>query len=64
MLGQLLGIGEEAVAVRGILECGLAARPRARDRPDRHLAVAHPDQDLGARADDRKSVELQQEQER
>ena len=41
-----------------------AARPGAGDRPDRHLAVADPHQDLGRRADDLEVLEVEIAQER
>ena len=47
MLGALLGIGEKLLGQGAVLGRRLAAPPRAGDRPDGHLAVAHPDQDFG-----------------
>ena len=50
MLGALLGIGEQLGFERLVLLGRGAAAPRAGQRPDRHLAVAHAHQDLGAGA--------------
>src|SRR4029079_10568 len=36
-----------------------APRPGAGDRPDRHSAIAHPDQYLRRRADDRETVKVE-----
>jgi hypothetical protein len=48
MLGAFLGIGEQAVAVFGILQRGLAARAGAGNRADGHFAIADADEDFRA----------------
>ncbi len=64
MLGQLLGVAQQRLGIGLVLGPVGAARPGAGDRPDHHRAVAQPDQDLGARADQGEAVEIQIEQER
>ena len=64
VLGALLRIGEQLVLERLVLVRGLAARARAGDRADGHVAVAHAHQDLRARAGDREAAEVEEEQER
>ena len=59
VLGALLGVGEQLVGERAVVLGRRAARPGAGDRADGDLAVAHPDQDLGARADDREAAEIE-----
>ena len=60
MLGALLRIGEQFGGERLILGRRLAARPRAGDRADAHLAVAHADQDFRARDDDLEAAEVEE----
>ena len=64
VLGALLRVGEQALRMGAVLRRRRAARPRAGDRPDRHLAVAHPHEDLGRRADDLEVLEVEVAQER
>ncbi len=64
VLGAFLGIGEQAFLVGGVLVLGLAARAGAGDRADRHFAVAHADEDLGARADHREARQVEEIEER
>ena len=52
MLRPLFRIGKELLLERLVFVRGCAARPGAGDRPDGDGAVAHADQDLGARARD------------
>ncbi len=64
MFGPLLGIGEKFRGERPILGRRGAAPAGSGDRPDRHLAVAHPDQNFGAGADHREIVEVEIVEER
>ena len=48
VFGAFLGIGQQADFVGLVLFRRLAARTGAGDRPDRHFAIAHADQDFGA----------------
>ena len=59
MLRALLFVGEKVGGERLVLGLGLAAPAGAGDRPDRHHAVAHPDQDFRARADDLKPAKVE-----
>ena len=60
MLGALFRIGKKLGAQRLVLGWALAARPCAGDRADDDLALAHPDQDLRARADDLEAAEVEE----
>ena len=64
MLGAFLRVGQQFGLQRLILFVGRAAPARARQRPDRHRAVAQPHQDLRAGAHDGKAAEIEEEQER
>ena len=64
VLGALLLVGEQAFRVGAVLGGGRAARAGAGDRPDRDLAVAHPDQDLRRGADDLEILEVEIAEER
>ena len=64
VLGALLRIGQQLGLERLVLVRRRAARPRAGDRADGDRAVAHPHQDLRARADDREAAEIEEIQER
>ena len=63
MLGVLLGIGEQAFAVRLVLFARGAARAGAGDRADSHLAIAHADEDFRARSDHRETGEIEEVEE-
>ena len=63
VLGALLGIGQQLLFERLVLFRRGAAPPRAGERPDRHLAVAHTHQDLGRRTDQGERSEIEVEQE-
>ena len=60
MLGALLGIGEQAFAIFGILGAGPAARTRAGDRANGDLAIANAHQYFGRRADQRKARQVEE----
>src|SRR3546814_7724016 len=59
MLRPFLGVGEQAFAVLRILKRRLAARAGARNRADRHFAVADADEDFGRGADQGKARQVQ-----
>ena len=59
MLGPFLRIRQQIGAIGFVLRRRPAAWARAGDRPDRHLAVAHADEDLGAGADQRKAGQIE-----
>ena len=59
MLGALLGIGQQLIGERLILFGRCPAWPCAGNRPDGDLAVANPDQNLGARSDHGEAAEIQ-----
>ena len=63
MFGLFLGIGEQAGLVFGIFHRVAAARPGAGDRPDCHIAIAHPHEDFGAGADQREIRQIEEIQE-
>ena len=52
VLGPLLRVGRELGGERGVSSGVRAAGPGAGDRPEGHLAVLHPHQDLRRAADD------------
>src|SRR3546814_10115314 len=52
-------VGEQAFAVLRILKRRLAARAGARNRADRHFAVADADEDFGRGADQGKARQVQ-----
>ena len=59
MLGALLRVGEQFGGERGVLLVGRAARPRAGDRADGHLAGLRFDHHLRRRADQPQPAQLQ-----
>ena len=59
VLGALLWIGRQLIGEDQVLLGGGAARPGARDRPQRHLPLLDPNQDLGRAADDPDLVAVQ-----
>ena len=61
VFGALLGIGEQGVGEGLVFLFGFATAGGAGDRADRDFAVAHPDEDLGARADQGEVAELEVE---
>ena len=64
MLGPLLRIGQQFRLQRLVLLVRRAAPPRARERADRHRAVAQAHQHLGARSHHGEAAEIEEEQER
>ena len=64
MLGQLLGVGQQLLGERLVLDIVGAALARTGQRPDGHLAVAQTDQDFRARTHQGKLAEIEEEQER
>ncbi len=64
VLGALLGIGEQLGLEVLVFLRRRTAADGAGERTDRHLAVAHAHQDLGARAHERERAEVEMEQER
>ena len=64
VLGALLGVLQQRLRQRLVLGVGGAARRRAGDGADGHLAFAHAHQDLRARADEGEAAEVEMEEER
>ena len=60
VLGALLRVGQKLFAEALVLLRRFSARSRAGDRTDGHVAIAHANQDLRARTDDRKTVEVEE----
>ena len=63
MFGTLLRVGQQFRLQRLVFLIGRPAPPRARQRPDRHHAIAQPHQHLRRGPHDRKRPEIQIEQE-